>query len=223
MAQNHLDFETLYSLAKANLTGSDRLHAEAHLSACPECQEVLKELKEMMESFESYEPGDIKKPVPRKVLEAIPEPIKERGAFVKLSFGKDRLLEKVQGVVKSMGGILDSIADLTIEALAPDTEFLAETRGESLPITDYRTHYKDLDIVFSVLPEQNTVEVYVTIENKTPTDLTDINFHLADEEGKKYHPESRVEAKDSLILVFTQPELSEKTYEFRISSEPVTD
>lgn len=223
VAQNHLAVEILYAQAKERLSGKEKLDAETHLDVCKECQEVVAEFKKMMETIEAYEPEEAKKRIPEKVLQAIPQPQSARGAYAQLRFNANQVLEKVQGVVKSMGGVLESLADFTVEALTPDTEFLAQTRGELPAITDYRTLYKDMDITFSTLAEQNTLEVYISIKDKSSAALKDMNFRLKGEEEGVHKPESQAILKDSIKLVFSNLNLSDKSYEFLISSEPVSD
>ena len=223
MGQDHPAFDKLYAYQHGSLEKRELLHVEAHLAACEACRDQLAIIAESEPALEGYRVEDSDIEVPEHVLEAIPKPAIPRGAYVKLRFNADRVLTRVRGVVKSMGGILDSLADLTVEALAPDSEFLAETRGTSQPVTDYRTRHKDLEVIFSVLPEQKVVEVLIKMANKQAEEMKGYNFKLVDDKEKVHDPESRVKLKDSFKLTFSNLELSDQTYEFRITSEPVAD
>lgn len=221
LAKDHLDFDTLYALSEGNLSGTALLHAETHLAACKECKAQLTDLQQAAELIESYKPTPVETAIPKRVMETISEAKSPRGAFAKLSFNKNRILEKVQGVVKSMGGVVDDLADFVVEALAPDTQFLTETRGTIPVATDYQSKYKDYEIIFSTLPEQGVLEIYVQRKEKSVEDMKKLDIQLVDESEKVHTPASVSVLGDSLKLVFTDLDLAGITYELRFGSEPV--
>ena len=223
IAKDHLEFDTLYAYVEENLLGAARLHADAHLAVCEECQAQVDELKEATGFIESYEPAHAETEVPDRVLQAIPEAQHSRGAFAKLSFNKNRLLEKVQGVAKSMGGMVDDLADFVVEALAPDTQFIAQTRGTgATAVTDYQVKYKGYEIIVSTLLEQNVLEIYVRHESKNSEEMKKMNICLVDDSEQVHEPTSTSIFGDSLKLIFTDLDLSEQLYELRFASEPIS-
>ncbi len=224
VAHGHPDFDTLYASAEETLTGKDFERVEKHLSICTQCQAVVADLRQLIqggidESAATLSASDL----PEKIRKAIPKPARPRGAFVELVFNSDGVIDRVRGIVRSMGGMLENLKEFTVERLAPDTDYLADVRTHQPSGPDFRTSYRDFEIIFSPLPQMRHLEVYVTVKGQPQKGLAAVKFRLQDKAGNSYAPESRIAGKDSLKLVFTDLDLPDGLYEFQIESEPVAD
>lgn len=224
VAQHHLDFDTLYSRAEGILTGKALNHAEKHLSSCTQCQNLLVDLTMLVQTAaDASQIEDLSLNVPKKILDSLPKSGKFRGAFAELKFTAEGMIKKVNGIVQSMGGLVENLSEFAVERLSPNTDYLAEVRTGQETGSDYRTQYRQFEIIFSTLPQTSSLEVYVTITGQRADNLADMKFRLIDKASNTYEPDSQITFKESLKLIFGNLNLINTSYEFQIASEPVAE
>ncbi|MCA9731901.1 MAG: hypothetical protein H6696_05560 [Deferribacteres bacterium] len=215
VAQEHLDFYTLYALAQDKLTGEQLLQSEAHLAACEACRELFEELKQSAEFIETYQTDPIDKEVPQEILKNIPPvPEKKEQVFAKLIFSKDKILEHIQG-------LMDDVTDFVIKSLESDTEYLADVRKSVTPTSDFQIHYHGDEYIIATLPDQNILEVYVKLKDEKEQARVEIELYNTKEET--LIEVNRIAINEYLKFVFSDIDLSETTYELRIITSPLSE
>ena len=215
--EGHLDFDAFYALANDDLEDAKRLHAETHLAACEACRMQLNDLKKSIALVTTYDPDYRQDVVPERILGAMPKPKSAQGALAKLTFTKNQVLRRVQGVPKSMGGIVEDLSDFVVETLLPDAAFLTQTRSVAHTASpDYQVNYRGYEIIFSVLLEQNTLEIHLKSDGKNIVELKRLNVYLVDDADAVFEPESVAVTGKTLKLIFTKLAFESKNYEMRL-------
>jgi hypothetical protein len=223
VAEDHLDFDALYALAFGEPSPEVRLHAEAHFETCEDCRMQLDELRNAADFIEQYEPDlESEEELPDRVRQNIPQVKKATGSLIRLGFDKNKILSHIEGVVKSMGGIIDDLSDLVIEALSPDIEFLEATRGSAQEGKDYRVEYEDYRIFVSTVPGQNLLEINLQWQDKNK-EVRTLRLYLTDTDDHIYLPDSTAVLGDRVKAIFSALELNDKAYELHFGSEPISE
>ncbi|KAA3659992.1 MAG: hypothetical protein DWQ10_07645 [Calditrichaeota bacterium] len=210
--KTHLDFDVLYALAHDGLKGEKRIHAEAHLAACPTCKETLAELKDAADFVLSYDPKPVREEMPERVRNAIPavKPAIEN-VLASLVFSKDKILEKIKGLV-------DDVDNFIIQTLEPDVGFVANTRSRAKQVLDYKINYRGIELVISTNSEQESVEIYA--KTSDPQQMEQLNIQLIDQDDKSSVKSNRFVVGDFIKFVFSDIDLENSMYELQITANP---